>query len=76
MPNCQLMPSYAKRATEGLREGFLQKTSHRSSWGILPQTPVFASLGALSLVGLAKRATEGLREEFPQKTSHRSSNEG
>jgi hypothetical protein len=58
----------AKRATEGLREGFPQKVSHRSSWGIPPDPRFLASLGALSLIGVAKRATG-----FPQKTSHRSS---
>jgi hypothetical protein len=44
-------------ATEGLREGFPQITSHP------PPDPRFlASLGALSPVGLVNHATEGLRE--------------
>jgi hypothetical protein len=37
-------------------------TSHRSSWGILPQTPVFSLRSARCQVGLAKRATEYLRD--------------
>jgi hypothetical protein len=71
----------AKRAAQGLRERVPQKNSHRTSWGILPQTPVFSlrsacctrpggnSDGALPVTTRrAKRENGGLREDPPGST--------